>query len=117
MSEASAADMAGIAGGAVTLLASIGGGVKFLFGRAERREKALDAKEGDFVKRLEGRVAALEIENRKIWLVIGYVVPALHAHDPASPALKAAAQILGDAYPVDLSTPQDMTDTLKRMDQ
>jgi len=108
-------DIAGIIGGVVTFLASIGGGIKWLFGRAERREKALDAKEAELVAKLEQRVAALEEDNRKIWMALSYVVPALHAHDPKSPALKAAAQILGNAFPVDLNTPKDMTDTLSKI--
>lgn len=108
-------DIAAISGGVVTVGGGLWGGIKWLFGRAERREKALDAKEADLVKRLEARVDALEAENRKIWLVIGYVVPALHAHDPKSPALKAAAQILGDAYPIDLNTPDDMSAQLDKL--
>lgn len=104
-------DLAGIVGGFVTFLGTVGGGVKWLFGRVERREKALDAKEEATVAKLEERVAALEKDNRKIWLALSYVVPALHAQDPKNPALKVVAQILGDAFPV----PQDMTDTLGKI--
>lgn len=115
MSSPDGFDIAGIVGGAVTFLASVGGGIKWLFGRAERREKALDAKEAELVAKLESRVAALEEDNRKIWLALSYVVPALHAHDPKSPALAQAAKILGDAFPIDLNTPKDMTDTLSKL--
>ena len=123
MSEAAdGLSIAGVLGGSVTLLGLFGGGIKWLFGRAERREQALDAKEAEYVSELKKaikeqgeRIEALELDCRKLWMVIGYVVPALHSHDPKSPALTQAAKILGDAFPIDLNTPKDMTETLNKI--
>jgi hypothetical protein len=113
--EPSGLDIAAIAGGAITILGAIGTALKFLFSRADRRERALDEKEAELVKKLEQRVAALEEENRKLWIVIGYVVPALHSHDPLSPALRNASKILKDRFPVDFDTPADMAEALQRV--
>lgn len=108
-------DFAAITGGIVTICGGAWGGVKWLFGRADRRERRLEAKEAELVAKLEARVAALEEDNRKIWVALGYVVPALHAIDPHNPALTAVAKILGSAFPIDLNTPPDMTDTLSKI--
>ncbi len=123
VSAPSSWDIGGAVGGVVTLLTLAGAGIKALFKRADRREAALDRKEAELVAKLEGivkeqgkRIEALETDNRKIWMALSYVVPALHAHDPKSPALTRAAQILGNAIPIDLDTPPDMMATLDRID-
>ena len=103
--------IAGIVGGVTTAMGLLGTGVWRLITRADRKAERLQAKEEAQVAKLEARVAALEEDNRKIWLALSYVVPALHAHDPKSPALKAVAQILGDAFPV----PADMTEKLSKI--
>lgn len=105
----------GIAGGIITFLGLIGGGIRFLFTRHDSRSAALDRKEAELVAKLEKRVDALEQETRNLWTVVSYVIPALHAHDPASPALRMAAKILGDRFPIDFATPADMTDLLNKM--
>ena len=110
---------AGGIGGVLSLFATLGAGVKYLFKRADRREAVLDQKEAELVAKLQdtvkeqgNRIEALEHDNRKIWLALSYVVPALHALDPRSPALKVVGQILGDAFPI----PSDMTDSLSKLD-
>jgi hypothetical protein len=114
--EPSGLDIAAIVGGAITILGALGAGLKFLFSRADRREKFLDAKEAALVKKLEARLDALEEEHRKLWIVINYVVPALHSHDPTNPALRIASKILKDRFPVDFMTPADMTEALRHID-
>jgi hypothetical protein len=103
--------IAGIVGGVVTILTAIGTGINRMLTRKDRREAAQDARDDAVVVKLEGRVAALEQDNRRIWLALSYVVPALYAHDPHSPALKAASLILGDAMPI----PPDMAEALKKI--
>lgn len=100
---ASGWDIAGIVGGIGTLASLIGAGIWRLISRADTRTASIEAKEAALVTKLELRVAALEEDNRRIWLALSYVVPALHAHDPGSPALRMAAKLLGDAFPIDLS--------------
>ena len=80
--------------------------------RQDRREAALERKEAALVTRLEARVAALEMETRELWMVLGYVLPALHRHDPLDPALRMAAKILGDKFPIDPVAPPDMAETI-----
>jgi len=95
-------DFAAITGGIVTICGGAWGGVKWLFGRAERRERRLEAKEAEIVSKLEQRVAALEEDYRKLLLAFSFVATGLHALDPANPSLGQAARILGDDFPIDL---------------
>lgn len=115
MPEPSALDVAGTVGGAITILGSIGAGIRWLFKRHDSREAALDRKEAALIAKLEKRVDALELETRNLWAVVSYVIPALHAHEPHSPALRMAAKILGDKFPIDFSTPADMTDLVNKI--
>jgi hypothetical protein len=115
MSEPSPYGLAAIIGGIPVIGGGIWGAIKWIIGRNDRRQAALDIKEDALVAKLELRVAALEADNRKIWLAFSFVVPALQAHDPQSPALRQAAKILGDAFPIDLDTPADMTATLGKI--
>jgi len=107
--------IAGIVGGILSLLTALGGAVRWLFTRQDRREAALERKEAALVAKLERRVAALESETRDLWLVLGYVLPALHRHDPLDPALRMAAKILGDKFPIDPATPADMRETISKI--
>jgi len=107
--------LAGIIGGITTTAGLLGTGFWRLITRADRKAERIQAKEDALVAKLEKRVEALEEDNRKIWLALSYVVPALHAYDPKSPALRQAAKILGDSFPIDLNTPKDMTDTLSKI--
>ena len=98
-----ALSIGGIVGGILSLLAAIGAAVQWLVSRSDTRADKIEVKEAELVEKLERRVDALEEDNRRIWLALSYVVPALHAHDPLSPALRHAAKILGDAFPIDLA--------------
>ena len=91
---------AGVIGGVVTVLGALGQGIRWLFSRADRRAADLDRKEAELVAKLEARVAALEVENRKIWTALSFAIPALHHADPTNPALAMIAEALGDMYPV-----------------
>lgn len=108
-------DLAGALGGATALCSMLGAGLWKLITRADRREASRERREAEMVTRLEARILALEEESRQLWMVIGYVVPALHVHDPRSPALRLAAKILRDRFPIDLNTPPDMADALNRI--
>jgi hypothetical protein len=89
----------GVATGAVAVLGSGGviGFVKWVWGKREGT-----------VARLEKRVAALEDELREVWFAFAHVTAALRQNDPANPALRLAAQILKDKFPVDPTIPADM---------
>ena len=93
--------VAGLVGGALSILTAIAGGIRWLLRRHDRREATLERKEAALVKKLEARVTILEEETRSLWMVIGYVIPALHRHDPSDPALRMASKILGDKFPID----------------
>lgn len=112
---------------------ALGGGVKWLWdalwGRADKRDKALDAREAkldleeaaavqDLKLRLtaiEGQVAAQgkELEARRI--AIHVLVAKVARDDPTAPELKQVADILGSAFPLHLHVPTDMSDTLGRI--
>lgn len=49
-------------------------------------------------------------------LIMCLMIPELHDARPDSVALRQARRLLGERYPVDLATPKDMLDTLKRID-
>lgn len=115
MPEPSGLTIAGIVGGAVTLCGAIGGAIRWLINRRDNREDAHVKKIEARIEALESETRVLESETRRLWLVIGYVVPALHAADPLSPALKAAQQILGNRFPLDPNIPGDMQSLLDRM--
>jgi hypothetical protein len=115
MAEPSGWDIAATIGGIVTIFGSVGAGIRWLFTRHDSREAALDRKEAELVAKLEKRVDALEQETRNLWTVVSYVIPALHAHDPFSPALRMAAKILGNKFPIDFETPEEMAELLKNI--
>jgi membrane protein YqaA with SNARE-associated domain len=110
-------DWAAIIGGILTLGGLVGGAFKYLFGRADRREERQQKREDDYVKKIEARLEKLEREQSELWACFSLVANALHHIHPTSAALVRASLILGDAFPIDLSTPEDMKDTLGRIDE
>jgi hypothetical protein len=108
--------IAGIVGGALSILTAFAGGIRWLLRRHDRREATLERKEAALVRKLEARVTALEEETRSLWMVIGYVIPALHRHDPLDPALRMASKILGDKFPIDPVAGPDMRTTTTKFD-
>jgi len=106
--------IAGIVGGALSILTAIGGGLRWLLTRQDRREAVIERKEAALMRKLEARVTALEEETHDLWMVIGAVIPALHRHDPLDPALRMAAKILGDKFPIDPVMPGDIMAALAR---
>ncbi len=109
-------DWAAILGVFVAAATLIGGGIKWLFGRADRREERQQKREDAYVEKIEARLAVLEKRTGELWTCFNLVTHALHAKDPLDPALQRAADILGDAFPINLSTPKDMQDALRRID-
>ncbi len=109
-------DWAGIIGASVLVLGAIGSAFKWLFGRADRREERQQKREDAYVEKIEERLAALEKRIGELWTCFNLVTHALHSQNPIDPALQRAADILGDAFPINLNTPADMQDALRRMD-
>jgi hypothetical protein len=107
--------IAGVIGGAATVLGLLGSGIWRLITRADRKEERLQEKEEAKVAKLESRVAALEEEYRKLWIAFGFVATGLHALDPFNHNLGQAARILGAKFPIDLNTPKDMTEPLSKI--
>jgi hypothetical protein len=116
-------------GGLATVCGGIWGGIKWLFGRAERKEAALDAKEAQLVAKLEARIVALEerderreaeflalrteLQDTRAALII--VAQEVAMTNPTSPALALARTLLRERFPLDPHTPSDMTETLKKI--
>ena len=99
----SALDWAGIAALATLVIGAIGGAVKWFFGRADSREQRQQKREDDYVAKIEDRLVALEKLTNELWTCFNLVTHELHAKDPANPALRRAADILGDSFPIDLT--------------
>lgn len=126
-------DVAGIVGGIATLSGGLWAGVKWLFGRADRREAQLDEKEKALVTRLEARVASLEerdekreTEHREALAKLDRVLTACtllvkdyELHNPGSIILAQAKALLARDFPhlfkVSKDTPADMQATLSRL--
>lgn len=107
----------GIVGGIVTLLGAIGKGIHWLASRADRRAAKIEEREEAYVKKIEDRLDTLEKTARDLWTCFGLVATALHDKDPQHPALERAAKILGDAFPIDLQTPAEMTALIREIDK
>lgn len=106
----------GIFAGAVAVLGVIGAGLKWglnwndarAHSRAakldawhhelEERERKLDDQQARYQKRIETRLAHVEMENRALGEALGLVTIALRGRDPANPALVAADDIIKNAF-------------------
>lgn len=106
----------------------LGGGIKWLwdriFGRLDKRQADLDAKEAAIVRKMEERLKALEqrVEEQGVELEahrisIHILVAKVRRDDPDAPELMQVGEILGAAFPLHLRVPTDMIDTLNRMDR
>ena len=131
MSDApSAWQLVGAGGGLATVCGGLWGGFKWLFGRAERRQAALDQKEAELVAKMEARIKALEERDEKregelialraelndTRIALMVLAQEVSATNPTSPALALARRIRCDIFPVDFNTPSDMTETLNKLD-
>ena len=133
---ASAGEIAGYASAIVLLLGSFGAAVRWLFGRADRREALVSAREAELVKKLEARLDRLETDheklrsdhatlaqsnaelsadhatlaqsNAKLRAVVLILADEVATSNPSSRALAQARHILGMAFPMPTSTPVDM---------
>lgn len=108
-------DWAAVISGATGALVVLGAGIKWLFGRADRREARQQKREDDYVKKIEARLTVLEETTGNLWTCLNLVAHALHEKDPMNPALRRAANILGDAFPINLDTPPDMQAILDKI--
>jgi hypothetical protein len=129
MSDADAYQMAGMFGGALSILTLVGSGIKWVFGRSDRKEAALEAREEGYVAKLEARIIALEKRDEKREAELVEMRAELHdtraaliivaqevaVSNPGSPALLLARKLLKERFPLDLETPADMLDTLKKI--
>jgi hypothetical protein len=130
MSGPSGWDIGGWIGGTVSLLTLAGAGIKSLFKRADRREAALERKEAALVAKMETRILALEErdERRELEFVemraelndtraaVMILAQEVSANNPHSTALQLARRLLKGRFPIDLNTPPDMTETLRKID-
>jgi len=133
----SAEHAGGLIAGAVAVLTMLGGGIKWMFRRADHasvsREKKLDAwhlelseKEAKldqgrtaYIERLEARLELIETNERArdtqlsaLRVAFELVSKALRHIDPANTALHLAEDILRNAFPVNPETPRNMVDQL-----
>ncbi len=108
-------DWAAVISGATGALVVIGAGIKWLFGRADRRETRQQKREDAYVEKIEARLKLLEETTGDLWTCFHLVANALHEKDPMNKALRRAADILGDAFPIDLATPPDMIAALDKL--
>lgn len=112
-------EIGGIFAGIIALLATIGGGVRYLMNWTERRasrrsaklqlwhdelvrrEATFEAKRAEFEARLEATVSELRKENQALRLAFQLVAAPLRQRDPGNPALVRAEQLLVAAFPLD----------------
>jgi uncharacterized protein HemX len=131
----SAGEIGGIFAGIVAVLATIGGGIRWLLGWKQQRaetlhaklikwEEKLDQREAKLDAEQAGNMAALErrvekVEQQNVALRKGYYIVAgkLRSFDPSDPDLKQADDILRAAFPYDPFIPPDMAAQIRKLDQ
>lgn len=102
---------------------------RFITGRHDQREAALNAREEKLDAEEAAQVTALkerlerieqtqasqgrELEAHRV--AIGILVAKVARDDPTAPELKQVAEILGAAFPIHLHSPPDMAETLGRI--
>jgi hypothetical protein len=112
----SAGEAGGIFAGAVAVLGLIGAGIKWALNwndartstrtakldawheELKSREAALDEQQAQYQRRIETRLAHVEMENRALGEALGLVTIALRGKDPGNPALVAADDIIKNAF-------------------
>ena len=106
MANLSAGEVGGAFAGIVAALVSLGGGIKWLFGRRESR-----------MSKLERRVDRLNAKVVMIGGALATAVGELRLHAPLSPNLAHYDRVLRVAFPVDRGTPQDLAALVERLNQ
>lgn len=125
--------------GLTALFGTVGTGawklLTWIFGRNDRREAKLDAREEELEAKLEARFAAIELELKEarkdlndckerdaankscigeLVFVLRIVADEMHEREPANPMLKSMRQILARAFP---TYPKDMQASLDQIDR
>jgi hypothetical protein len=142
---ASAGEVGGIFAGAVTLLATVGAGVRWLMLWGERRamrshesreakmarwhselearERRIEGKEDDYLSKIEKQLieirrrdAEREEQLRTFRLAFELVAGALRVRDPSNIALRQAEQLLAKSFPLEPVIPLSMQVELGRID-
>ena len=96
----------------VPILAALGGGVAFVWGKIEKRFSAIEEK----LSACEKRDAANQSRLAELLFALRMMADEMHASDPTNPLLKSVRIMLVKAYPVS-SPPADMTETLNGLDR
>jgi hypothetical protein len=91
----------------VPILAALGGGIAFVWGKLEKRFAAIEKKLED----CEKRDAANRSRLSELLFALRMMADEMHASDPMNPLLKTVRQMLVKAYPI----PRDMEEQLERM--
>lgn len=112
----SAGEAGGIFAGVVATLGLIGAGIKWALNwndvrahtrsakldawheELRAREASLDEQQAQYQKRIETRLAHVEMENRALGEALGLVTIALRGKDPGNSALVAADNIIRQAF-------------------
>ncbi len=89
-----AGDVAGIVGGAVTLLGVVGGGVKWLFTSRSKREEWIESRIQTHVAKIEARLAVAERRADHLGFAFQLVAAELARLDPNSDILRRAQLII-----------------------
>lgn len=119
-------DIGGIVGGIVAVLGAVGAAIKWLWDRSTEsratREARIDAKEDEYVARLEKRLGVLEArvthqdeELRKHAMALGILIAKVGRDDPDAPELATVARILGESFPLMTATPSDMIAAIEKL--
>lgn len=108
-------DIAGIVGGAVTVLGALGGGIKWFFASRDARQKMVDDAVRRQFKHLEDDLA--EANRRISLLTSGFhnLAAEVARHIPDSPVLREAQRILDMAFPLPTGTPDPHADLLDEL--
>ena len=106
--------------------AALGASIKWIWDRVMKaratREAKIEAREHEYVKKLEARIEELEKndhqrarENRALWVAFEIVASEVRRDDPDNPELKRAELILTKAFGVSVDKPADIISTLAKM--
>ena len=89
-----AGDIAGIVGGAVTVLGVIGGGIRWLFTSRSKREQWIEARIQSHVAKIEARLGVAERRADHLGFAFQLVAAELARLDPDSDMLRRAQLII-----------------------
>ncbi len=87
-------DVAGLLGGAVTLLGVLGGGLRWLFTSRSKREQWIEARIQSHVAKIEARLAVAERRADHLGFAFQLVAAELARLDPHSDILRRAQLII-----------------------